>query len=330
MQEQLLTLVWRGVKIDHLPGDHDDFANAAAGAIWLAAEAAGFDLEGWARVLANRGEPETAPDAAPALPWHRSSKQLEAEATPEAETDLMRVYQDAYAKVAIGSVNERAKHCARCGELVEGERVTDFKSVWHRACQALLLGAQNVSSSTQGCLDPRPPRLRSGTISLPRSPIAMRNVTQYRGRLGFRDPSSWAHRSLPKPSALAACAELERQSADGAASWARDPTKELDIPSEETVAEARRNLAQKTRLADAARAALPAMIAAAQVASVPHTQAVRLVVEAVHGELCAEAEKIRAEQLALEQRTRELCERLIAIGAVLRANPVPGAGSGCR
>jgi hypothetical protein len=35
LQEQLLTLVWRGTKIDHLPGDHDDFANAAAGALVL-------------------------------------------------------------------------------------------------------------------------------------------------------------------------------------------------------------------------------------------------------------------------------------------------------
>jgi hypothetical protein len=35
LQEQLLTLVIRGDKIDHQPGDHDDFANAAAGALWL-------------------------------------------------------------------------------------------------------------------------------------------------------------------------------------------------------------------------------------------------------------------------------------------------------
>ena len=35
LQEQLLTLVIRGSKIDHQPGDHDDFANAAAGAIWM-------------------------------------------------------------------------------------------------------------------------------------------------------------------------------------------------------------------------------------------------------------------------------------------------------
>jgi len=33
LQEQLLTLVWRGTKIDHQSGDHDDYANAAVGAI---------------------------------------------------------------------------------------------------------------------------------------------------------------------------------------------------------------------------------------------------------------------------------------------------------
>ena len=38
LTEQLLTLVLRSGKIDHLPGDHDDFANAAAGAVWLAAD----------------------------------------------------------------------------------------------------------------------------------------------------------------------------------------------------------------------------------------------------------------------------------------------------
>lgn len=37
LQEQLLTLVHKGGKIDHQTGDHDDFANAAAGAIWKAA-----------------------------------------------------------------------------------------------------------------------------------------------------------------------------------------------------------------------------------------------------------------------------------------------------
>jgi hypothetical protein len=33
LQEQLLMLVWRGTKIDHIPGDHDDYANACAGAV---------------------------------------------------------------------------------------------------------------------------------------------------------------------------------------------------------------------------------------------------------------------------------------------------------
>jgi hypothetical protein len=37
LQEQLLTLVIRNGKIDHQPGDHDDYANAAAGALWLVA-----------------------------------------------------------------------------------------------------------------------------------------------------------------------------------------------------------------------------------------------------------------------------------------------------
>ena len=41
LQDQLLTLVWRGTKIDHPPGDHDDFANAAAGALVMAAKPQG-------------------------------------------------------------------------------------------------------------------------------------------------------------------------------------------------------------------------------------------------------------------------------------------------
>ena len=36
LQEQLLGLVWRGTKIDHQSGEHDDFSNAAAGAALLA------------------------------------------------------------------------------------------------------------------------------------------------------------------------------------------------------------------------------------------------------------------------------------------------------
>jgi hypothetical protein len=40
LQEQLLTLVLKGGKIDHQTGDHDDWANAACGALVLASSAA--------------------------------------------------------------------------------------------------------------------------------------------------------------------------------------------------------------------------------------------------------------------------------------------------
>jgi hypothetical protein len=36
LQEQLLTLVLKGSRVDHQPGDHDDWANACAGAAWRA------------------------------------------------------------------------------------------------------------------------------------------------------------------------------------------------------------------------------------------------------------------------------------------------------
>jgi hypothetical protein len=36
LESQLLSLVWRGNRIDHPGGEHDDFANAAAGAVELA------------------------------------------------------------------------------------------------------------------------------------------------------------------------------------------------------------------------------------------------------------------------------------------------------
>ena len=47
LQEQLLGLVWRGTRIDHQSGgnDHDDFANSAAIAIWLAGRGAGVVID---------------------------------------------------------------------------------------------------------------------------------------------------------------------------------------------------------------------------------------------------------------------------------------------
>ncbi len=44
LQEQLLGLVFRGGKIDHQPNEHDDFANAAAGAITLASRELELDV----------------------------------------------------------------------------------------------------------------------------------------------------------------------------------------------------------------------------------------------------------------------------------------------
>lgn len=44
LQEQLLTLVWRGARIDHQVGDHDDYANACAGAALLAIEHAPLNI----------------------------------------------------------------------------------------------------------------------------------------------------------------------------------------------------------------------------------------------------------------------------------------------
>jgi hypothetical protein len=38
LEQQLLGLAWRGGKIDHLPGEHDDYANACAGLVHLLAE----------------------------------------------------------------------------------------------------------------------------------------------------------------------------------------------------------------------------------------------------------------------------------------------------
>jgi hypothetical protein len=35
LEQQLLGLVWRGGRIDHAPGEHDDFANAVAGVVRL-------------------------------------------------------------------------------------------------------------------------------------------------------------------------------------------------------------------------------------------------------------------------------------------------------
>jgi hypothetical protein len=49
LEQQMLGLVWRGGKIDHQPGEHDDYANAAAGVVGLLT--AGRDLAAAAETL---------------------------------------------------------------------------------------------------------------------------------------------------------------------------------------------------------------------------------------------------------------------------------------
>jgi hypothetical protein len=56
LESQFLGLVWRNNKIDHPSAEHDDWANAAAGAIFLASEGVGMDLDGFAEQ--NRLAPE--------------------------------------------------------------------------------------------------------------------------------------------------------------------------------------------------------------------------------------------------------------------------------
>lgn len=67
LQEQLLGLIWRGNKIDHQSGEHDDWANAVAGAIWLAA---GDTLEDWTDSMFSTGRRLLAADPeGEATPW---------------------------------------------------------------------------------------------------------------------------------------------------------------------------------------------------------------------------------------------------------------------
>jgi hypothetical protein len=55
LTEQLLGLVVRGTKIDHLPGEHDDLANAAAGALHLAQQVIEIADDGFDVMAINQG-----------------------------------------------------------------------------------------------------------------------------------------------------------------------------------------------------------------------------------------------------------------------------------
>ena len=59
--EQLLGLVAKGTKIDHLPGDHDDLANAAAGAVSLCTPVIPISADGFATGVISFGRPDIEP-----------------------------------------------------------------------------------------------------------------------------------------------------------------------------------------------------------------------------------------------------------------------------
>ena len=130
LQEQLLRLLIRGASIDHEPGGHDDFANAAAGAIWMAC-GGGDPIAGWGEFFsglaakARAADNDPKPDAA--LPWHQSqiaAKQAE-------DDDLINIYFKALNGL---SGVQQSDHCASCGALLGHTQTTDGISSWHRDC----------------------------------------------------------------------------------------------------------------------------------------------------------------------------------------------------
>lgn len=63
VEQQLLGLVWRGGKIDHPPGEHDDYANAVAGLVHVLLGQEAYRLEMWGggvNTRANTPEEEAA------------------------------------------------------------------------------------------------------------------------------------------------------------------------------------------------------------------------------------------------------------------------------
>jgi len=51
---QLLGLVWRNNKIDHASGEHDDYANSAAGSLYLASKGVAFNPRSLPMGVGNR------------------------------------------------------------------------------------------------------------------------------------------------------------------------------------------------------------------------------------------------------------------------------------
>jgi hypothetical protein len=123
--------------------------------------------------------------------------------------------------------------------------------------------------------------------------------------------------------ARAALAELVARSAAGAAAWANGATTELEIPTEEEMAAATAEIAKASRLAQAARAALPAINEQANAAARAHQAAVCDAITEIHFELRKEAQAIRTKQLEHEAAAAQCGEELISLVLAFAANLLP-------
>lgn len=133
-------------------------------------------------------------------------------------------------------------------------------------------------------------------------------------------------RSLIDAETLARSAldQLEQKSAEGAASWARGETVALDLPPDEEIDAARREVVRASRLADAARAALLGINAQVSGAAAAHSASVGDVISAIHELLYVEAAKIRSRQLAAEAEAARCCEELICLSDAFKSCLMPG------
>ncbi len=129
-------------RVDHGREGHDDVSNSAAIALWLAAKSAGFDMPGWARVIAGPDE-EASRDVPAALPWHPSKQTRErrdAAANPNGEGGALHdIYLETRHRYdQTGGFGKRSAEntCERCKQpIISGEtRVTDGISAFHARC----------------------------------------------------------------------------------------------------------------------------------------------------------------------------------------------------
>jgi len=152
MRQQMLTLVIRGAKVDHMPGAHDDFANAMAGAVVLLTAPSGGDL--WvthAKGLAERAQLAAAPvdddDDQPEpfyLPGnpHAGQPRPARKDAPQgakhpaqpmalASNPFSNAYFAALSRTeGRGPSSMQAPRCAFCGNETVGSRISDGNKSW--------------------------------------------------------------------------------------------------------------------------------------------------------------------------------------------------------